>query len=551
MKYYLRYWLLLSIMLFAATAIVWRMVDLHIFERNFLLKQSNARIRRIVSIPAHRGMITDRNGKPLAISAQVKSVWVNPKEFPVTEENIRKVSALLRLKKTQLNNLLKKSKEKHFVYLKRGISPELGEQISDLDINGLHLLNGYKRFYPEADVTAHVIGFTNVDDHGQEGIELAFDQQLHGVAGKKEVVKDRHGHIVAELNSIREPQQGKDLTLSIDSNIQYLAYSELTKTIQETNAQDGSIIVMDVTTGEVLAMVNLPSYNPNHIVHVSDGRLRNRAVTDQFEPGSTIKAFSMAVFLASGKFHPNDKIDTNPGWINLDKHIIKDVRNHGVLTVSETLQKSSNVGFALMASQIIPESMWQTYHKLGFGEATYSGFPGEIAGNLTHKTKWSVTDVASFSRGYGLAVTTLQLAHAYATIANGGIEHQVSLLKLDRVAKGDRKLSKKVVATLTKMLESVIQKGGTGTRAKVNGYRVAGKTGTAYIAGPNGYDHKHYMSSFIGFAPISNPKLVVAVVIHNPTKAHFGGTVAAPAFAKVMAGALRLLAVTPDNLSTT
>lgn len=538
-------------MLLAATAIVWRMFDLHILERNFLLKQSNARIRRIVSIPAHRGMITDRNGKPLAISAQVKSVWVNPTEFSATEKNLETVSALLNLKKNSLKDLLNKYKRKHFVYLKRGISPELGEKISELNLDGLHQLNGYKRFYPEADVTAHIIGFTNVDDHGQEGIELAFDQQLHGVSGKKEVLKDRHGHIVAELDNLQEPQQGKDLTLSIDSNIQYLAYSELNKTIQKFNAQDGSIVVMDVTTGEVLAMVNLPSYNPNHIVHVGDGRLRNRAVTDQFEPGSTMKAFSMAVFLASGQFHPTDKIDTNPGWINLDRHIIKDVHNHGVLTVAEALQKSSNVGFALMASQINPESMWQTYHKLGFGEATYSGFPGEVPGNLTHKPKWSITDVASFSRGYGLAVTTLQLAHAYSTIANGGVEHPVSLLKLDRVAQGDRKLSEKVVATLTDMLESVTQKGGTATRARVSGYRVAGKTGTAYIAGQNGYDHRHYMASFIGFAPVSNPKLVVAVVVHNPSKiSHYGGVVAAPAFAKVMAGALRLLAVSPDNLKT-
>lgn len=551
MKYRARYWILTSVMLLASVCIILRMVDLNIRKRNFLLKQSQARIQRIVSVPAHRGMITDRNGKPLAISAHVKSVWVNPKEFHLTNESINHVSHLLGMKKKTLRKILNRSKQRHFVYLKRDISPELGEQLLQLDLEGLYLQKGYKRFYPETEVTAHVIGFTNVDDHGQEGIELAYDHQLCGISGKKEVIKDRRGHIIANLKSIREPIEGRDLSLSIDSNIQYLAYHELKKAIDAFHAEDGSVVVIDVTTGEILAMVNLPSFNPNHIQNTRDGRLRNRAVTDQFEPGSTIKAFSMSAILASGKYRPTDKINTNPGWIKIDGYIIKDVRNHGILTVSETLQKSSNVGFAKMLQHIDPELLWKTYHDLGFGEVTYVGFPGEVSGSLTHKRRWSMTDVASLSRGYGLSVTTLQLAHAYATVANGGVAHPVSLLKLDRHDQGERKLSKSVVRKLFKMLETVTQKGGTGTRARVSGYRVAGKTGTAYVAGPKGYDRKHYMSSFIGFAPVSKPKLVVAVVIHNPKKHHFGGVVAAPAFANVMAGALRLLAVTPDNINIT
>lgn len=548
MNYKLRYWLLLTIMLFGAAAIISRLVYLDIINRDFLLQQSTSRIQRVVNIPAHRGMITDRNGKPLAISAQVNSVWVNPKEFSATYANTKHVADLLRLEQSSLAALLRKDAKRHFVYLKRGVSPELGSKLMQLNLPGLYIQNSYKRFYPQADVTAHIVGFTNIDDRGQEGIELAYDQQLRGIPGKKEVLKDRRGHIVAELNSIREPEEGQDLSLSLDSNIQYLAYSELAKTIEQFEAHDGSIVVLDVNTGEVLAMVNMPSFNPNNITDTSEGRLRNRAATDQFEPGSTIKAFSMAAILASGKFAPSDTIDTNPGWIRLEHHVIHDVHNHGVLTVAEALQKSSNVAMALMSKEIPAESMWQTFHNFGFGEVSYCGFPGEVAGTLTHKTLWSLTDVASFSRGYGLSVTTLQLAHAYAIMAAGGVDHGVSLLKVTRAGQGTRKLSAHVARQVNKMLHSVTEKGGTGRRARVSHYQVAGKTGTAYIAGRSGYDQKHYMSSFIGFAPVSKPKIVVAVVVHNPKKSHFGGLVAAPAFAKVMAGALRLLAVTPDDV---
>lgn len=548
MSYRIRYWILLGVMALASLCVIYRLFDLHVLERGFLLKQSQARIRRVVSIPAHRGMILDRNNKPLAISARVNSVWINPAQFVNSDANINIVANMLDLKSSNLKKQLEQNKEKRFLYIKRGISPELGIQLKELDLAGLYIQNSSKRFYPEAEVTAHVIGFTNVDDRGQEGIELAYDQHLRGIAGKKEVVKDRRGHIVGELNSIREPEEGHDLILSIDSGMQYAAYCALEKAVHDSHAAAGSIVVMDVRTGEILAMVNQPTYNPNHIVKAGDGRLRNRAMTDQYEPGSTVKAFAMAGLLKSGKFKPTDIINTNPGWMNIEGYTVHDVRNHGRITVAEVIQKSSNVGLAKMAMKVDPELVWQTMHDFGFGESSYSGFPGEASGSLVHEVTWRPTDVTSMTRGYGMAVTTVQMAHAFATLANDGVALPVSLLKLDHVSRGERKLSHDIVTQVVDMLESVTQKGGTGRRARVRGFRVAGKTGTAYIAGPSGYDKEHYMASFVGFAPVSSPRLVVAVALRDPKHGHYGGVVAAPAFAKVMSGGLRLLAVAPDNI---
>lgn len=548
MKYTARYFLLLAIMSIGVGAIILRMFDLNVLERHFLLKQGDARVRRVVNIAAHRGMITDRAGKPLAISAQVSSVWVNPKIFKPSPEQLVQVANLLRIKKNKLNETLEYAKNRNFFYLKRGVSPELGRQLKDLGVAGLFLQAEFKRFYPESEVTSHIVGFTNIDDRGQEGMELAFDDSLRGTPGKKEVVKDRVGNIIAELNSISQPQEGHNLALSVDSRIQYLAYRTLKETVTQFRAKAGSIVVLDVDNGEILAMVNYPSYNPNHIVRSNDGRFRNRAVTDQFEPGSTIKAFSMAAILESGKFKPSDIIHTSPGWINIEGNTIKDVVNHGDLTVLGVLQKSSNVGFAKLVNQIDPDKLWKIFHSVGFGQNTYSGYPGEVSGTLMHKLKWRPINLASLAMGYGVAVTSLQLTHAFSIIANGGISHPVSFIKLDRAGLDERILPEEVCKTVTTMLESVTQKGGTGRRARVAGYRVAGKTGTAYIAGSKGYDKEHYMSSFVGFAPVSKPKLVVAVVVQEPKKQHFGGLVAAPAFAKVMAGGLRLLAISPDNL---
>ncbi len=542
-----RYVILLTILSIVGLSLAWRIVYLNILERDFLLKQSDARIRRHISIPAHRGMITDRHGKPLAISAQVFAIWANPKLMQSDEEDLELLSSYVGLKTSELKARLKT--EKSFVYLKRGISPEVANKIKDLKLSGVFLQPEYKRFYPESDVMAHVVGFTNIDDKGTEGLELAYDSYLRGVPGKKEVIKDRMGNIVDELRSIQEPKEGADLTLSLDSRVQYIAYLELKEAMTQYSARAGSIVVLDVDTNEVIAMVNLPSYNPNHIVHSRDGRYRNRAITDQFEPGSTIKAFTIASILASGKFKDTDEIDTFPGQINIDGHVIKDIHNFGTLTAAGAVQKSSNVAIAKMAMQISPKMMVKTLQDVGFGEPTYSGFPGEVGGGISDHRTWKPIDIASLSIGYGVTATTLQLAHAYSVLASGGIKHPIRMIKSDEPIVSERVMKPQLVANVMKILESVTQQGGSGTRAQVSGYRVAGKTGTAHIAGKHGYDMDRVISSFVGIVPVSKPKFVTAVVIYEPKPSHFGGLVAAPVFSKVMTGALRILDIPPDNMN--
>lgn len=542
-----RFYSLLILLALAAAIIVLRVADLTIIKRDFLLRQSDARIRRVVTIPAHRGMIVDRNNKPLAISTRVFAVWANPKEFHAEPKQLSELSALLGVSENTLRR--RTADDSHtFVYLKRGVSPKTLEKIKAFKLAGLFWQPEYKRFYSEGEVVSHVVGFTNIDGAGQEGLELAYDNWLRGVPGKKEVIKDNVGHIVAELNSLQEPREGHHLRLTLDSRIQYIAYSALSQAVAENNAEAGSIVVLDADKGEVLAMANWPSFDPNHITGERDGSMRNRAVIDQFEPGSTIKPFAMAAFLASGKFSPEDKIETAPGWINVGGHVKKDVHNYGELTVEGVLVKSSNVGMSKMALEIEPESLWKMLHNFGFGERTFSGFPGEVQGNLPNYPVWRPVDTTSLAIGYGLSVTTLQLAEAYAVIANGGVKHPVRLIMRDQPLDSERVLSKEISDTVLGMLTDVVEV-GTGRKAKVQGYHVAGKTGTARVAIDGGYDKHHYIGTFVGLAPATDPKLVVAVMVKNPQPQHYGGLVAAPAFAKVMAGALRLLAVAPDNLT--
>lgn len=399
-------------------------------------------------------------------------------------------------------------------------------------------------------MAAHIIGFTNIDDQGQEGLELAYDGWLRGIPGKKRVLKDRLGNVIVDLGTIQQSKQGHNLVLSIDSRIQYLANEELKEGIKSFNAKSGSIIVLDAKTGEVLAMVNQPSFNPNHIENMSDGRYRNRAMTDVFEPGSTMKVFSIANALESGAYFPHSEIDTSPGWLNVGGNVIRDENNYGLMSVVRIFQKSSDVGVAKMTLSLPPAQLSALLHRVGFGERTNSLFPGEASGTLAYRTKWRPIDLATLSFGYGVSVTVMQLAQAYAIIAENGIQKPVSLLKIETEQQGKQVLSQKLAAQMLSMLEAVVQ-GGTGSLAKVAGYRVAGKTGTAYIAGKNGYDKERYVSSFVGIAPVSNPRLVVAIVIKEPRgHQHLGGVVAAPIFSKVMAGALRLLNITPDDLKT-
>ena len=549
-EYEWRLLILKLILLAVILGLIGRISYLGIIKHDFLLDQSNIRSVREVSIPAHRGMITDRNGNPLAISIPVASVWVNPRLFVATSDQMKKLATLLSLSGKFLQKKISEKKQREFVYLKRALPLELVAKISELGIPGVFLERGYKRYYPEADAMAHVVGFTNVDDRGQEGLELAYDSWLRGISGKMRVVKDCLGNTIANLGVIAEPQQGKDLTLSIDRRVQYLAYHELQKTMQEYRAESGSVVILAVKTGEVLAMVNLPGYNPNNRLGVSPSHFRNRAVTDLFEPGSTIKTFTVANALNTGKYHANSLIDTNPGRLEVDGNIIKDDggRNRGVLTVTGVLRKSSNIGVAKMTLALPSNSLSDLLSNVGFGQSTLSGFPGEVSGVLPNRLKWRPFVLATLSFGYSISVTLLQLTQAYAVIASYGLLRPITFIKNEKSAPGKRVLTSKVCRQMLTMLETVLDIGGTGRRAQVPGYRVAGKTGTAYIASPRGgYYSNRYFSTFAGIAPVSDPQLIVAIVIKNPQGLYYrGGRVAAPVFANIMNGVLRILGIPPD-----
>lgn len=546
MRTFIRLYIIWALLILILAGLIWRLIDLSVNDRTFLLKQSQARILRKISIPAYRGMIKDRLGSPLAISTPVDSVWINPQSFKPTSIELQQIATILGISTVSIHKTIQTSRDRQFIYLKRGNPPDIADQIKLLNIPGIYTQREYRRYYPESEVAAHVVGITNVDDQGQEGLELAYNAWLGGTPGLKEVLKDRLGHIIANLELLQKPKQGKDLTLSIDHRIQYLAYSVLKQTVTQYHAQAGSIVVLDVKTGEIIAMVNQPSYNPNNRPKNHDDRYRNRAVTDSFEPGSVIKPFTIALALNSGKYTAETTIDTNPGWMKIGGYRIRDDLNYGVVNLTQLLQKSSNIAAAKVLLSLDPTQYFNLLSDLGFGQRTESGFPGEESGRLVLPPKWVPSVIATLAYGYGISVTALQLAHGYATLANGGISMPMTFLKVDHPPEGKRVLPEKVANSIVKMLQMVLQSGGTGTQARIPGYTVAGKTGTAYIAGPNGYDKLHYMSSFIGMAPAENPQIVVAVVIRDPRGEHFGGLVAAPAFAKVMGGALRLLDIPPS-----
>lgn len=545
-----RFHLLIFIIALIVVGLIVRLIDLAVFEKNFLLSQGDARAKRIVTIPAYRGMITDRQGYPLAISASVYSVWMNPQIIDKNSDDMKMLSRLLNMPFASLKSLIKKyqNTEREFVYIKRDIPPQAAKKIKSLKIPGVFLDHDYKRFYPEGEVAAHVIGFTNVDDKGQEGIELAQDKWLVGTPGKEMVIKDRLGRVISNLQNLKEKKPGNDLALSIQHQLQYLAYRELLSGVQMNEAESGSVVVLDVKTGEVLAMVNQPSFNPNNRTNEPSSSFRNRAVTDVFEPGSTIKAFSIASALDSGRFKPGTMIDTYPGWMRVGHNIVRDEHNDKKLTVAEVLQMSSNVGITKIILALPPNQLWNMLHRVGFGQETGVGFPGERSGELIHRERWAPFPLATLAFGYGLSVTTLQLAGAYAVIANQGVKLPLSLLRLDTAPVGERVMQAKVAKQMLSLLESVVtEKDGTGKSARIPGYRVAGKTGTARIVGPNGYEKDHHISSFVGMAPVSDPRFVVAVVIRDPKgKDYLGGTVSAPVFKKIMEGALHLANIAPD-----
>ena len=531
-----------------AGGLLWRTVELQHNEKHFLIGQGDARHLRVVPIPAHRGKIVDRNGEPLAISTPVDSVWANPRELAAAAHRWKELRSLLGIDLKRLEQMLADRGDREFVYLKRHLAPERAEHIARAGIPGVHLQREYRRYYPLGEVAAHVVGFTNVDDTGQEGMELAFDERLRGVAGTQRVLRDRLGRFVEEVENIRAPKAGEDLVLSIDTRIQYLAYRALLAAVKRHKARGGSVVVIEAGTGEVLAMVNQPAYNPNDRRDRESRRFRNRAVTDVFEPGSAIKPFTIASALESGQFYPGSKLDTHPGMLKIGKYTVRDMRDYGVIDLTTVMQKSSNVGATQLALAIEPRQLWQTLTRVGFGSPTGSGFPGEAEGVLTHYFDWGTIHRATLSFGYGLSVSPLQLAQAYSVIANDGRFVRVSMQRVDRALEGVPVMRRETAQSLRRMLEAVVGPAGTAPRARVAGYRVGGKTGTSRKSIAGGYAEDRYKAVFAGMAPMSRPRLVVVAVIDEPSgKEYYGGQVAAPVFAEIMERAMRVLGVPPDD----
>lgn len=546
-RHYIRLWFVGVFFFVLMGVLLWRMVDLTVLHRSFLQGQGNARSVRVISQPAYRGMILDREGVPLAISTPVQSLWVNPKTFHPTSYQLRRLARLLDTSPKQLQRLLNKAQKHEFYYLQRQLAPSRAKDIADLKIPGTNFQEEYKRFYPEADSTAQLLGFTNVDDIGIEGLELAYQSWLEGINGKKRVVKDRYGRVIEELETIQEPRAGHTLNLSIDHRIQFFAYHELQATIEKFGAKWGSIVVLDTQTGEVLAAVNAPSFNPNARSRYALQTYRNKALTDLFEPGSVIKPFSIASALESHQVTPDTIIDTRPSWMMVHGHIIRDVHDYGVLDVSGVLRNSSNVGVTKMVLLSPAEQLINLLTRCGIGQRTETGYPGESEGTIVTAKEANPFVLATLSFGYGVSTTALQIAKSYMVFANHGRLLPVSLIRQDAAVTGEQVMSVKTADQLLTMLEGVVE-AGTGRSARVPGYRVAGKTGTARVAGVRGYQERRFMSSFVGIAPVSNPKLIVAVFISEPTKGgYYGAQVAAPLFGKVMGSALRILDVTPDQ----
>lgn len=553
--YLLRRAFLAALLVLGAVLLFARALQLQVLNQDFLRGQGEARYARVIPVAAHRGMILDRHGEPLAASTPVDSVWVNPQEFTATPAQFRDLSRLLDTPSDVINSTIYARAGGEFVFIKRQISPELAQDVMALKIPGLALQREYRRYYPAGEVTAHALGFTDIDDKGQEGLELAYESALHGTPGKRKIIRDPYGHVVEEVESIRDPEPGHDITLSIDRRLQYLAYRELKAAVQRHGAHAGSAVVLDVQTGEVLAMVNQPAFNPNNRDELHGDPTRNRAATDVFEPGSTLKPFTIAAALESGKFRPTTMIDTAPGFFKVGNAIVHDVHNYGRIDVTTVLQKSSNVGISKMALEMPAEQVWNAFTRAGFGSKASEDFPGEATGVLKNFRQWRDVERVTAAYGYGVSVTALQLVRAYAALADGGRLRPVSFTRAggpgQTVKTGIAAFRPELTKQLRRMLESVSQEGGTGTEARVTGYRVAGKTGTVKKSHEGGYAEHSYLAVFAGFAPVTNPRLAMVVMIDEPQgDAYYGGQVAAPVFGKVMSDALRLLNVAPDGVYT-
>ena len=544
-----RGWLVAAVFAAAGVALVGRALWLQVIDKEFLLGQGNARHIRVVAVPAHRGTITDRNGEVLAVSTPVESISCNPRELLAQPTRLAALARALELQPGALRRHLTEKAGREFVYLKRHLSPEQAAKVLALKVPGVYSQREYRRYYPAGEVAAQALGLANIDDVGQEGIELAFDEVLRGEPGAERVVKDRLGNTIAELESVRAPRHGRDLRLALDLRIQFLAYRELKRVVYENEAVGGSIVVLDTQTGEILAMASQPAWNPNSRATAPQGAVRNRVATDLFEPGSAFKPFPIAVALESGSYRPRTLIDTHGGVLKVGSLTLRDEKDFGLIDVTTVLTKSVNTGSAQIALSLDRGMLWQSLTRFGFGSETGSGFPGEQGGNLPHYQRWRSVHTATLSYGYGLNVTLLQLAQAYAVLAADGVRRTPAMLPSNGVVQGERVLSVRTAIEMRAMLETVVSAEGTAVRASVKGYRVSGKTGTARKAVAGGYDPDRHLALFAGMAPATAPRLVAVVMVDEPSLGRYhGGEVAAPAFARVMEGALRLMDVAPDAL---
>jgi cell division protein FtsI (penicillin-binding protein 3) len=544
--------LVLGLLGVAATSMVARATYLQLIHKDFLQGQGDERFLRVVEAPAHRGMIVDRNGEPLAVSSPVDSIWAQPAQLLEQRDRWPALAAALELTTADLEKKLTGRETRQFAYLRRHLAPNVAERILQLGVPGVYSQREYRRYYPDAEVTSHLLGFTDIDDTGQEGLEKVFDSQLRGIPGQKRVIKDRLGRIVQDVESIQPPQPGQKLTLSIDRRLQYHAYRALKAAFVQHNASAASAVIVDVKTGEILAMVNQPAGNPNNREELKSNLLRNHAVTDAYEPGSTMKPFAVAMALESGKWTPTTTVDTR-GPFRIGRHAVRDVHSYGVIDVARVISKSSNIGTSKMALSLPAEQLWKFYKDLGFGALTGLGLVGEQPGVLRHFKKWGgEIGHANHSFGYGLSVNMMQLAQAYTVLAADGVRRPLTLLKREEPldpTQEQRVMSAKTAGQMRSMLEQATTQQGTGAKAHVPGYRVAGKTGTSHKSIGGHYARNRYFSLFAGMIPASDPRLVMVIIIDEPKGGvYYGGAVAAPVFGATMGGVLRILNITPDDM---
>lgn len=544
-----RVWVVMIGMAMVMLALTSRAVYLHVVHSDYLQARGNARHLRVIQDHANRGMILDRNGVPLAISTPVDSIWAHPQAFLEAQRKWPALSRLLDIKMSTLRQQARKHKNREFMYIKRHVSPNMAKQVMALKIPGVSKQREYRRYYPAGVIAGHVVGFTNIDDRGQEGLELAYDDWLRAVPGKKRVLKDRFGNIVETVESVSLSLAGKDLIVSIDRRIQYMTYRALKQAVEKHKAQSATAVVVDIRTGEVLAMANYPGFNPNNRAYLRSSLFRNRAITDVFEPGSTMKPFTIAAAIESGRYTARSIINTTPGTLRIGQKTIRDHGNYGWLSLARIVEKSSNVGVAKVGLSMKRERLWKMFRTVGFGEKTGLQQPGESNGLLRAPEQWGRLDQATISYGYGISVTAVQLARAYLAFANDGNILPLSLLPRDKPTQAVQVMSTTTATTLRSMLERAVSDKGTGRAARIVDYRVAGKTGTAHKLVNGKYAENRYISVFAGMAPATRPRLVMVVMVEEPTQGgYYGGVIAAPIFSKVMTSSLRALNVIPDDL---